>query len=191
MTSEVSESEKPSRSAAAVAAATIVGAALGAAAAGVQRWFSPVGVFPLLVGGCLGWACAAAFGRFRLQSRRFAAAATLIAVVVVTAVQHYATYRIARARDAEAEAQRRTIATATKQQGFGEMPAEPLGFSEFLRHSADRGRPLGSQVVRGAWLIGWWALDAVLIGVAAAIVVDRSGARQRSVAPPQASGVAS
>ncbi len=192
MTSEVSESEKHARSAAAVASATIAGAALGAAAAGVQRWFSPVGVFPLLLGGCLGWACAAAFGRFELRNRRFALAATLIAATIATAAQHYATYYLTRSRDAEAEAQRRTIATAMKQQGFGEMPAEPLGFVEFLRHSADRGRPLGSQLVRGAWLIGWWALDAVLIGVAAAIVVARSGARRRSVEPSaQTSGAAS
>lgn len=166
----------------------VVAAAIGGLAAAAQRWFAPVGVFPLFVGAVLGFAAGCVFARFPVGRGRLATSFVVAAALTCAATSHYATYRLAAAHDAANEAQLRMIEGALKKQGFAAGPTAPIGFVAFVERSLERGRPLGSSTARGAWLVAWWIVDVGLMIGAATVVASASSAGRnvaRVATPPQ------
>lgn len=132
------------------------GAALACLADAVAPRFSPLFLFPLLLGMALGAALVAGMRRCQLAHGPALTAGSLLAGLVLAAGQHYLSYREARwpgpAREAE---------LARAREIFPEL-APPKTFGEFMRRQAVQGRPLAGWIVRGPALWGWWGLDAAL-----------------------------
>lgn len=138
-----------------------------------QEYAAPLVIFPLLVGVGLG---ATTVGMSRIGQvghRPTLAAGLLLAVLVCVAGQHYIRYRLdVRRTQQDAEAFRKA------QQVFGNLaegdsPVPPDNFWQYLRWQAARGRPLhvAHYVARGGMAWFTWAMDGLLVLVAAAAVV--------------------
>ncbi|HLA85384.1 MAG TPA: hypothetical protein VJL29_11370 [Thermoguttaceae bacterium] len=151
------------------------GALLAWAAFEVGQWFSPLVVFPLLVGLVLGVSLVAMMRLFQMGHRPTAWLALGLAAVVVIAGQHYFSYRAAVVEANRASEQLQKARTTFGTLVQGRLPAPPTGPIDYLRRRADEGRPLdtvlGNHMAKGwlAWLS--WALDGLLVlGPAAAMV---------------------
>ncbi|HUY34472.1 MAG TPA: hypothetical protein VMV69_17135 [Pirellulales bacterium] len=148
--------------------ALLAGAAMGWLAARVQPYFAPLVVFPVLVGLLLSMALIAGLRVCSLAHAPTTFAGAVLAAVLAVGGQHYWSYRAA--CDAQAGAQ----ANLDKaRRAFPDLanrlmsPPPPAGTVEYLRAEADRGRKLFGHRVRGRGLWSWWALEAVLVFVAA------------------------
>ncbi len=154
------------------------GAAAAWLAVGVERVFSPLILFPALVGAVLGVTLVGLFRLMQVAGRPMLLGGCLLAGTVAVAGEHYFSYRTHREA---AEEQAKTFRKAETLlpglvRGSVPRPAENLG--QFLRWQALRGRPIaGGYVARGGWAWASWALDA-LITLAAALAIVWPAARQ-------------
>jgi hypothetical protein len=130
--------------------------------------FTPLILFPLLVGGGIG---AVVVGLIRLAqfgNRLTIVLATVLAVAVAVVGQHYLPYQAAQDATKSLETVRRAFPDLAE----GRIPAPPASLLDYLRQQAAAGRPIfGDRVVRGwaAWLS--WAADALLLLAAALAMV--------------------
>jgi hypothetical protein len=148
--------------------ATLVAAVvLGQLAVMLQPRFSPVLVFPVLLGAALG-GIALALGRaLNFQSRRWVVSGTLLSALVLTAAQHgfaYLEYRRAFERDVQENPQAQLLKHAGGHVG-------PAGFPQFIASEARDGRKIGDYRLTGwaVWLS--WNVDGLLSVVAAGGVI--------------------
>jgi hypothetical protein len=147
-------------------------AGLGGAAAwlavAVQEHFAPLLLFPILVGVGVGALNVGLMRLAQMGNRPTALLGTLLAVAVAVLGQHYLSYR-------QQEALRQRQIEAMQQTGppgvVRELAPPPLGFAEYMRRQAARGRPVAGYVLAGwaAWLS--WAVDGLLVLAAALAMV--------------------
>jgi hypothetical protein len=154
----------------------------GVAAAGAMAWLAaqlqqlraPWLVFPIVTGLALG---AALVGWVRLVQaghRPTVVAVTLLAAAVLTAGQHYFSFRaiLRTARQKAPELERARL--LFPKNSWEDSPFAPPSFGPFLRWQAARGRPIGRFVARGGLAWASWTLDALLLAAAALAVVGPS-----------------
>ena len=136
--------------------------------------FSPLLVFPLMVGLVLGASLVSLARICQVGHRATVWTALLLSVAAVVIGQHWFSYRAARVM-----AEQDLLQYQKAQQAFGELvagrlPAAPSSMREYLTRQADHGRRLettfGSWTARGpaAWLS--WVLDGLLILLPAAVM---------------------
>jgi hypothetical protein len=141
----------------------------------VSPYFSPLLVFPLLLGFVLGASIVSLMRLCQMGHRLTAWAAVLLLVAVVVVGQHYLSYRGARA-----EGERQSHQFQKAEQAFGELvrgrvPSPPASLAEYLSRQAEQGRTVetafGSFTAKGpmCWLS--WAIDALLIMLPVATMV--------------------
>lgn len=137
--------------------------------------FSPLLVFPLMVGLVLGASLVSLARICQMAHRPTVWTALALSVAAVVVGQHWFSYRQARAA-----AEHDLVQYQKAQQAFGEsvagrLPAAPSNMGEYLARQANEGRRLdtvfGSWTARGpvAWLS--WTLDAFLILLPATVMV--------------------
>lgn len=157
--------------------AVLFGVGTGTAAALLQRWFAPIGVFPLAVGVLAGLATGGLWaGRGGGSKRAILVSASLSAVVCI-ATLHLASYFIA---EREAEVRRREV----REQMFKLVPEPGVEFdqgeggSTLRRYFSEQwyvGRKLGEQRVKGWTLAAWWFGDALLLWLGATLAAAGVG----------------
>jgi len=132
-----------------------------------QFYFAPMVLFPLLVGILTGLTVVGLVRFTQIGHRPTIVLAAVLAAIVAAGGQHYfhylSTYPWSRAKV--------STNTSTVQNLSALAPALTPSFREYIEAQAKRGRPLlGGCVARGwvAWLT--WAIDAMLIVVAAVVV---------------------
>ena len=162
-----------------VPAAAVFGAGVGWLAVWVQAFFSPLIVFPLLLGAGLGLLVVLTVRTVVMADIQFGHRPTIVAAAVTAALtaiaaQHYLAYRTER-RLAELQAEQIKQEAAAV---FGPtiaqyIPQPPENVFVFLQNNARKGRDLNvfGWVARGwqAWLS--WAVDGLLLLAATLAVV--------------------
>jgi len=141
----------------------------------VGDYFSPLVIFPLVVGFLLGAALVALMRIFQMGHRPAAWLAVGLSAAAVVLGQHYFSYReaLARADHVSSEFLRAQHVFGAAVQGS--LPPRPAGLVDYLRRQAAQGRPLttvfGTYQAKGylAWLC--WAVDGLLVLLAAAVMV--------------------
>jgi hypothetical protein len=128
----------------------------------IQAHFSPVVLFPLLVGAVLGILCAASLRLCRTAHRPTALAGAILAACLLVVTQHYVSYRLA--RSAASEQKNMSLAQAA-------FPDLDLNFSRYLTREAAKGRPIAGFTAQGtqAWIS--WGVDGLLVIAATLAVV--------------------
>ena len=157
--------------------AVLFGVGSGTAAALLQRWFAPVGVFPLAVGIIAGLATGGLWaGRGGGSKRAILASASLTALVCI-ATLHLASYFIA---ERDAEIRRREV----REQMFKLVPEPGVAFdqpengSSLHRYFSEQwyvGRKLGEQRIKSWALAAWWIGDALLLWLGATLAAAGVG----------------
>ncbi len=148
----------------------------GCAAALLQRWFAPVGVFPLAIGVITGLAVGGLWaGRGGGSRRAIVAGAALAGLTCITA-WHVATYAVAR-RDAEAEQRKvhEAMVQLMPDPSFVPAPEKPTGIHAYFGALWHAGRPLGEKRVTRWWLAAWWTADAALVLAGAVLTAAAIG----------------
>jgi hypothetical protein len=154
-----------------------VSPALGAGAAWAavvaQEKFAPLVIFPLVVGVGLGAMVVALIRLSHAAHRPTVLLATVLAVALAVVGQHYLAYRAHRQRFEQDTARLQRIRAEYPQLPSRRQPTSPPSFLTFLSAQAQRGRDmqLGGLVARGwaAWVS--WAVDALLVLLAALALV--------------------
>lgn len=137
----------------------------------IEPHFAPVVVFPLLVGLTLGVALAVWMRLCRMGHRNSVLLGLLVAAVTLVFGQHYFAYR--KTLD-QVDDRLAVVLQAQLEQGKLnnlDLPLPPQSLPDFLRQTADRGRPLAGYMLHGAGVWAWWGLDAALTLAGAAIPV--------------------
>jgi hypothetical protein len=137
-------------------------AAWGALTVLIQAHFSPVLLFPLLVGAVLGLLCAAALRICRLAHRPTAIVGALLAACLLVLTQHYVSYRLA--RSAAAGQKNMSLAQAA-------FPDLELTFSRYLTTEAAKGREIAGFTAQGKLAWASWGVDALLVMAGTLVVV--------------------
>jgi len=149
--------------------AVLFGGGAGTAAALLQRWFAPIGVFPLAVGVIAGLATGGLWAGRGGGSKRAILASASLAAFVCFATLHLASYFIA---ERDAENRRREV----REQMFKLVPEPGVEFdqaesgSTLRRYFSEQwyvGRKLGEQRIKGWTLAAWWIGDALLLWLGA------------------------
>lgn len=157
--------------------AVLFGVGAGTAAALLQRWFAPIGVFPLAVGVIAGLATGGLWAGRGGGSKRAILVSASLAAVVCIATLHLASYFIA---EREAEVRRREV----REQMFKLVPEPGVEFDQAENGSTLRrffseqwyvGRKLGEQRVKGWALAVWWLGDALLLWLGATLAAAGVG----------------
>jgi len=152
--------------------AAVIGVLVGGASAEVQRWFAPLVFFPLLVGIVLGGLLVGAMRWLNLGNIACIAAGVLVAVAVTVVAQHYTAYWMARHPDEATRERLEKAAVAFPERAAAIAAEMPQSFSAYLQREALRGRPLWQGLVaRGAWAWVSWAVDALLVLLAATALI--------------------
>ncbi|MBA4020351.1 MAG: hypothetical protein C0483_24585 [Pirellula sp.] len=157
--------------------AVLFGVGSGTAAALLQRWFAPIGVFPLAVGVIAGLATGGLWAGRGGGSKRAILASASLAAFVCIATLHLASYFIA---ERDAEIRRREV----HEQMFKLVPEPGVEFDQAENGSTLRryfseqwyvGRKLGEQRVKGWVLAAWWIGDALLLWLGATLAAAAVG----------------
>jgi hypothetical protein len=150
-------------------AAVGLGALAAWLAAGMQFYFAPLLLFPILVGTGLGAASVGLMRVAQMGNRPTAILGVLLAAVVAVTGQHYLDYRREAVQSLRSiEAKQPAISPDVARL----LAAPPESFGDYLRRQADRGRPLSVRwTLRGwaAWLS--WGVDGLLVIAAALAMV--------------------
>lgn len=167
--------------------AVLFGVGSGTAAALLQRWFAPVGVFPLAVGIIAGLATGGLWAGRGGGSKRAILASASIAAFVCIATLHLASYFIA---ERDAEIRRREV----REQMFKLVPEPGVAFdqtengSSLHRYFSEQwyvGRKLGDQRIKSWSLAAWWIGDALLLWLGATLAAAGVGKPLPSRSPSQ------
>lgn len=151
--------------------AVLLGALVGGAAAVAQGWFAPLILFPLLVGVVLGAVLFILLRAMHTANRPTLVLGTVLAVAAAVLAEHYVSYRVTVTR--QENNRQLQIARAA----FGADLGRPVGFFNYLRQEARRGRTLfggkafGDVVARGRWVWATWAADGLLVLLGALAIV--------------------
>lgn len=150
----------------------IHGTAAAWLAFGAQKHFSPLGLFPLLVGLAVGVTLAGLMRLVHVAGTSTIVCGTLVASTVAVLGQHYFSYQEQRETAERQAAHFRMIAQANPDLVRGTPPEPASGVFEYLRWQAIRGRPMmGETVARGPWAWVSWAVDGCLTLIATLLVV--------------------
>jgi hypothetical protein len=139
-----------------------------AESAQLELHFTPLVLFPLLIGIGLG---AIVVGLVRLGQvghRSTIVLVTVLAVAVAVAGQHYLQYQASQQQTQWFDTVRRAFPDLPEDR----IPQAPTGFFDYLQGQAAAGRPIvGNYVARGA--VAWlsWVVDALLVLAAALAMV--------------------
>lgn len=172
--------------------AVLFGVGAGTAAALLQRWFAPIGVFPLAVGVIAGLATGGLWAGRGGGSKRAVLASASLAAFVCFATLHLASYFIA---ERDAENRRREV----REQMFKLVPEPGVEFdqaesgSTLRRYFSEQwyvGRKLGEQRIKGWTLATWWIGDALLLWLGATLAAAGVGKPLPSRSPPPTVGTA-
>ncbi len=151
-------------------AAAGLGAVTAWLAVGAQFYFSPLLLFPILVGTGLGAVNVGLMRLAQMGNRPTVILGTLLSAAVAVVGPHYLDYRHALARSQhQMEA---AIGKGAPPAVARVLVAPPESFADYLRRQADLGRPLTAS-----WsLFGWkawlsWAVDGLLVAAAAFAIV--------------------
>lgn len=134
----------------------------GFAAVFIQAHFSPVGLFPLMLGALTGLATGVLWNGHVRKTKGKVLLSALTAGLICLATLHYGSY---------------FLASLTRDKSKIEVPAQVAlidpdaasrlngaqSFPDYIAKEWRRGRTLGSLQVTGAWLALWYALDALAI----------------------------
>jgi hypothetical protein len=165
---------------AALAGSAIIGLGLARGAVLVQIHWSPILLFPLILGAVCGGAVTLLLRRFWPDTGRATlASCALLAAVVLAVAQHYFSYGQYR-NNYEANLERNAQVQMLKQ-AFGEL--QPMGFFEFLQFSA-RARQFGPWELHGGQVWCSWIVDGLLIVAAAGIAAIWLSRRQMPAVLP-------
>jgi hypothetical protein len=171
-------------------ASLIGGLVVGSLATLVERHFSPVGLFPLLVGIVLGGAIGFALRMADVRSLRLLVVAATVAAVACVAAMHLTSFVEAR-RAAEAKLDlhfRMMQAFPQKGLGIPAMPQEVPSLGDYYTQQWHVGRLLGARPIRGWWLLVWWIADGLLLAIGSLVGAFFFGGAGKIVASPRTSG---
>ena len=139
---------------------------------GVQKHFAPLGLFPVLVGLGIGVTLAGLMRVVQVANTRTILLGAVVASSLAVVGQHYFSYREQRETAIRQAAQFRLAAQAHPGLVQGTPPQPASGLFEYLRWQALRGRPIwGDVIARGGMAWASWAVDGILILVAALFVI--------------------
>ncbi|MHB8901538.1 MAG: hypothetical protein ACYC6Y_22530 [Thermoguttaceae bacterium] len=148
------------------------GAATAWLAFGLEKRFSPLGLFPILVGLFAGITLAGLMRLVQVGGRRTIVLGAVVALMLAVFGQHYFSYREQRVTAQCQAAQFGIAARAHPGLVRGSPPRPASGVAEYLRWQAIRGRPIaGHLVARGRWAWASWGLDGCLTLLAALLVI--------------------
>ncbi len=154
------------------------GAAIAWLAFGIQKYFAPLGIFPLLVGLFLGMTLAGLMRVVQVAGTRTILLGTVVASAAAVLGQHYISFQEQRETAMRQAAQFRIAAQAHPDLVRGTPPKPASGVFEYLRWQALRGRPIaGDTVARGAWAWASWAFDGCLTLLVALLVIAPASRR--------------
>lgn len=150
----------------------IHGTATAWIAFGVQKHFSPLGLFPVLVGLLVGVTLAGLMRLVHVAGRSTIVLGAIVASAVAVFGQHYFSYQEQRETAQRQAAQFRMAAQAHPDLVRGTPPQPASGVFEYLRWQAIRGRSIAGRIVaRRGWAWTSWALDGCLTLFAALLVI--------------------
>lgn len=141
----------------------LVGLATGYGASQLEARFSPVGLFPVLVGVATGIGVVACMRVAACGSRRGTTIAAIMAAILAVGVMHYQSYEAAVAHSDGEWQTFQKVQQAAGEAKLNNVPSPITGVDDFLQRRLTQGRMLGSRSVRGAWLVGWWIIDGLLV----------------------------
>ncbi|NLX96584.1 MAG: hypothetical protein GXY83_10445 [Rhodopirellula sp.] len=154
-------------------ACLILGGVVAWAAVAAAGYFAPAVLFPLLTGVVVGALIVAMARVGQVGNRPTILAGLTLAIAAAVVGQHYVGYRAELERSREDSKTFLRASTLFPELTRGRQPVPPSSFREYMRWQAARGRSLnlGGLVARGP--IAWttWAVDALLLAVAAVAMV--------------------
>lgn len=160
-----------------LAVAPVLGAIAALVAVSAQFFFAPLLIFPILIGIGLGGMLVGLQRVAQVGHRPTLWLGAVVAAAAAIGGQHYISYREARSRIEQQEAE--NILEAQQKapnlppeffQGMGPRP--PANFAEYMRHQAADGRPIiGQRRASGTWAWVSWAIDGLLLLLAAGAVM--------------------
>lgn len=176
-------------------AAVVFGLGAGSAGAMLQRWFAPIGVFPLALGVIVGLATGGVWaGRGGGTKRSILASAALGALCCLTAL-HVGSYLLA---EREAEIERRKVREAMlkliPEPGQFDALKEEGGIQRYFTTLWYGGRRMGvgdsSRRIKGWALLAWWICDALLLSAGALLAAAGVGKPHAARRPATAGAAA-
>lgn len=160
----------PGRLAAWLGLGLVFAVVLGGVAPWIAQYRAPLVVFPLLLGSVLGVCLWQALRLLGVGHRAALLVSTVLLAGVLVAVQHYASYLLIHRTYQRMLAEEPDKALSMRAAFPEEVP--PDEFFAFLRHAAQRGRPLfGSIRLEGVWVWLSWMVEALLVAAAAVTIV--------------------
>lgn len=150
----------------------------GYAAALIQNYFAPVGLFPIFIGAITGFSTGCIWNGHPEKTKRKVVLSALAGACVCLAVIHYGSYMLvsyANSKHTEVPLEVAFVDPET-----AKRHSTPPNFSEYMAKEWRRGRQLGALRVEGAWLGVWWGLDALAIIVTAVFAARLSAGVNRS-----------
>jgi hypothetical protein len=146
--------------------APLLGAAIARGAASIQQFFSPLVIFPLLVGGCLGLLLIGLMRLGQIGHRATLWSGVSLAVAVAVAGQHYFSFLDWNAAEISGRQQGHSLAELLVLQEM--KPEESVSFAQYMQLQASAGRPLtATYTLRGLAAWASWFADGLLTLLAA------------------------
>jgi len=141
----------------------------------IGRHFSPLLVFPLLIGLVLGASLVALMRLGQMGHRPTAWLAVLLSVAAVVVGQHYFGYRSALARIKREDPIVRRARQVFGDLVQGDLAPGPRNLADYLQQRAAQGRTLrtvfGTCTARGPWAWSSWAIDGLLVLLPAVVMM--------------------
>lgn len=151
-------------------ATPVVGAVVGLTAVFVEKWFAPIGLFPLLLGIAVGVGLLLPMHWIGPRRMRTLVVAAVIAALGCVATHHLGGYLVWKhAAETEAAKTREQIARLNSLANFNIPEPSPPNLVDYYSLQWREGRLIGEHRVVRLWLAGWWMLDALLVWLAAAV----------------------
>jgi len=151
--------------------ALVSGATIGWLAVQVQPYFSPLVVFPLLLGLLLALALISGLRVCSLAHTPTVYAGAVLAIALVVGGQHYWSYRAARDARAVKQADLEKARRAFPNLADHLVAPPPESVIEYLRAEAAGGRELLGYRVRGTLLWCWWVVESILVLISAILPI--------------------
>ena len=173
-------------------AAVVFGLGTGAAAAMLQRWFSPIGVFPLAIGMITGFATGGVWAGRGGGTKRAVVVSALVAGLLCVAAWHAASFLIAkRVEQDEQRKVREAMFKLAPDPSFQPVDEPPATIQSYLTVQWHHGRALGPRRITRWWLLIWWIGDLALVVTASVLAAVGVGKPRGAARPNLAAGVAS
>lgn len=146
-------------------AAVVFGAGAGAAAAMLQRWFAPIGVFPIVIGTIVGLAIGGVWAGRGGGSKRSILLSAALGGLICLATLHWGSYLLSeRAAAVERQKAREALLKLTPEPGQLFEPFDDRSsFPKYVGIQLHVGRALGPRRIGGPLLVAWWIGDALLV----------------------------